>query len=177
MNYRSLFGTWVLIGLGSTQLMAQAVEATTVPFTPASSIQINRWYHNYYEPASQGRANVQEKAQEASDSTRVVNAKPDLTSVGRPVYVYMGGNYDQVAWLDKKGNSMGTTFTPTYYTNTLPNRPIHRDSFNPWGAGDVQTALLFGGLNYAINGFKTPDYRTQKFYLAPSNISAPIPLW
>src|SRR4051812_14697546 len=91
MNYKSILGTWVLMGLVSTQLIAQTVKATTVSFTPASAAKINLWYHNYYEPASQGRANLQEKAQEASDSNRVVNMKPDLASVGRPVYMYMGG--------------------------------------------------------------------------------------
>lgn len=176
MRYRSSIGTVALIGLMSVTVCGQLVETTKVPMTPASSIQINRWYHNYYAPASEGRANVQQKAQEASDSTRVMEMKPNLKGVGKPVFVYAGNGYDQVAWVDKKGNPMGSTFTPTYYTNTLPNSNIHRDSFNPWGSRDVSSALLYGGLNYAINGFKTPDYRTQKFYLAPG-ISGLVRFW
>lgn len=177
MNYRNLFGIGALLGLVSTQVVAQAVETTSVPFTPASSAMINRWYHNSYEPASLGRPNLQEKAQEASDSMRVLEAKPDLTGVGKPVYVYSGNGYDQVSWIDKRGNPMGSTFTPTHYANNLPNRNIPKDSFNPWGAATARDGLLFGALNYAINGFKTPDYRTQKFYLEPNNLIGPIRFW
>lgn len=149
---------------------ASAQKETILQATPD---RINRWYTNCYSLASEGEGKISLKNKYSQDSSSLVSLKPTLKLVGKPVYVYDGNGHDQVAWLDRDGRFLGKTTTSTYYANLHPHQSVHRDSYNPWGATSVESALLVGGLNYALNGFRNPDYRTQKFYIQPSLFPSP----
>lgn len=136
------------------------------------------WYEKDYPAKSEDITLLQIKRRYAIDSAwaayRLNVEMPLLFPVGTPVYAYYGsGLYDNVYWMDKNGNSQGMTMAPTFYANNLVHTGTMpyfaaRDSFNPWGATNLAQALWGGAVNYMLNGYKRPDYRTQKVQYNPS---------
>jgi hypothetical protein len=171
-----LIGT-MLLGISSVGYAQSGITWLDASNPTAYNKELSHWYQNDYLYKKEETTLLEIKNKYARDSAwaayRLFVEMPLLYPVGTPVYSFTGGAYDNVYWMDKNGNSLGMTMAPTYYANnqvhtgTMPYFSA-RDSFNPWGATNVTQALWGGLVNYAFNGFKTPNYKTQKVQYNPS---------